>query len=61
MSTLEKGCILSPHPMTLTAYPTPSLDGTSIFFFHRNDRKGFKREYHNALLPKECYVISKRL
>ena len=29
---IEKGCIHPPHPLTLTAYPTPGKGGTPIFF-----------------------------
>ena len=35
------------YPRTLTAYPTPVLEGTPGFF-HQNDRKGCKRYYLDA-------------
>ena len=37
-----------PHPLTLTAYPTPG-NVVPNFFFHQNDRKGRKRDYLDAL------------
>ena len=43
----------TPHPLTLTGYPTPGKvvppPPFFSFFFHEHDRKGCKRNYLNAL------------
>ena len=40
----EKVTTTPPHPLTLTAYPTPGKVVPPLFF-HENDRKGCKRDY----------------